>query len=412
MAAALGTSCAHKPEPVSLTLLNWNSGQGFEVDTAIVAGFTERTGIAVKQIPGAENVTSQLGHTLQFLNRGATEPDVMEVDVIWPGILAGGLIDLNPYAATDARAHTAALVANDTVGGRLVAMPSNLEIGVLYYRTDLLRKYGYTAPPSTWDELETMSRMIQAGERRRGKKEFWGYVWQGAELEGLTCDALEWQVSHGGGNIIESDGTISVDNPNTVRAFRRAARWVGTISPPTVTSYAEEDSRNVFDIGNAAFMRNWTYAYALAQRPESAVRGNFDVTELPSGGARHAGTLGGWQLGVSKYSTHVKEAVELVRFLTSQDVETRRSRVASLLPTIAAAYGDEGVRKRNPYMTWLKDRMPSLVVARPSTITGAKYGEVSKAYYRTVHAILTKKVDAADGVSMLAKELRQITGFP
>src|SRR5580700_4575679 len=111
--------------------------------------------------------------------------------------------------------------------------------------TDLLRQYGYRGPPRTWDDLEIMAARIQAGERAKGKKEFWGFVWQGAADEGLTCNALEWQAAEGGGRIIEENQAIRVNNPQTIRAWQRAAHWIGYISPPGVVGYREWDSLNV-----------------------------------------------------------------------------------------------------------------------------------------------------------------------
>src|SRR5205814_366808 len=120
-----------------------------------------------------------------------------------------------------------AIAASYTVDHKVVAMPYRVDIGLLFYRTDLLQQYGYHEPPSTWDQLETMAVRIQAGERVKGKKDFWGFVWQGAAAEALTCNALEWQAAEGGGQIIEEDETISVNNPHAIRAWHRAARWVG-----------------------------------------------------------------------------------------------------------------------------------------------------------------------------------------
>jgi len=90
------------------------------------------------------------------------------------------------------------LVANHTVDDKVVAIPYHTLAAVLGYLADLLREYGFKQPPAAGDELEKMSTRIQAGELAKGTKDFWGYVWQGSEAEGLTCDALEWQVSEGG----------------------------------------------------------------------------------------------------------------------------------------------------------------------------------------------------------------------
>src|SRR5690606_40808892 len=133
-----------------------------------------------------------------------------QVDVIWPGIIAEWAEDLKPaLGALDN--NFKAIVDNNTVDGKLVAAPYYTDAGLLYYRTDLLEKYGFQ-PPQTWAELEEQARTIQEGERATNP-DFWGYVWQGKAYEGLTCNALEWQVSYGGGFIVEPDGTVSLNNP-------------------------------------------------------------------------------------------------------------------------------------------------------------------------------------------------------
>ena len=127
--------------------------------------------------------------------------------------------------------------------------------------------------------------MIQEAERAGGRDKMWGYVWQGRAYEGLTCDALEWIASYKGGSIVEPDGSISVNNPEAARALGTAAGWIGDISPAGVLSYAEEEARGVFQSGNAVFMRNWPYAWSLANGDESAIKGKVGVVALPRGGA-------------------------------------------------------------------------------------------------------------------------------
>ena len=156
-----------------------------------------------------------------------------------------------------------------------------------------------TARPQTWDELEEMAQTIQDGERAEGNQDFWGFVWQGNAYEGLTCDALEWIKSNDGGTIVSPDKIITINNANAIAIVDQAAGWVGTISPTGVTGFGEEDARNMWQAGNAAFMRNWPYAYSLGNGDDSAVAGMFDVSPLPAGDSgAGAATLGGWQLAV------------------------------------------------------------------------------------------------------------------
>jgi trehalose/maltose transport system substrate-binding protein len=397
--------------PVTLRFVGPPDDVRLAVDRELVADFIAETGINVELVPGPESTTDRLGEALAILSRASGEYDVYMIDVIWPGILADHMVDLNQYLGDEANQHFQAIVANNTVGGKLVGMPWYTDAGLLYYRTDLLEKYGYSGPPQTWDELEEMAAAIQAGEQGEGNNGFWGYVWQGAPYEGLTCDALEWQVSHGGGKIIEADGTISVNNAQTVAALERAAGWVGTISPPQVTQYLEEDSRGVWQAGNAAFMRNWPYAYAPGQAEDSLIRNKFDVTLLPDGGGGHAATLGGWQLAVSSYSNHPQEAAAFVSYMTSPEAQLRRAVGGSYAPTIAEVYNDPVALEANPYYASLQDLFPDGAVARPSSQAGEAYAELSFVYFTAVHDVLTGNLSAAEAVADLEAELIDIASY-
>jgi trehalose/maltose transport system substrate-binding protein len=256
-----------------------------------------------------------------------------------------------------------------------------------------------------------MAARIQAGERAKGKKQFWGFVWQGAADEGLTCDALEWQAAEGGGRIIEEDHAISVNNPQAIRAWQRAAHWVGSISPPGVVGYREWDSLNVWVAGDAAFMRNWPSAYADSQAAGSPIRNKFDVALLPGGKAGRVGTLGGWGLAVSRFSAHPREALDLVRYLTRRDVQVKRSRVLSQPPTLPELYSLPEVLASNPRFALLSQAFRTDMVMRPSNVAGKKYQEVTDAYIEAVHSVLTGEKRAPEAAAALENELVRITGF-
>ena len=370
-----------------------------------VEEFTRQTGIRVQIMPAPEAAVEQLATWRELLDSRAKTPDVYAIDIIWPRLLADSLIDLRPYVPKeDIAAHFQELIANYTVDGKLIALPHNLNEGLLFYRTDLLAKYGYGAPPKTWEELETMSRRIQASERSNGNKDFWGFVWEGAPSEALTCNALEWQVSEGGGTILDENGKVTINNPNAIRAWSMAARWVGSISPPGVTAYREWDAFNMWQAGKTAFMRNWTNAYVAARDENSPTKGHFDIAPLPRGRAGFAATLGGNGYGVSRYSGHPREAAMLVRFLASPEEQARRSRKSAEPPTLPALYKDADVWGPNPYVARVLQVHEGLAL-RPSVPAGKMYPDVSRAYFEAVHGVLTGKQSATQAADELGKHL-------
>jgi len=399
-------------EPVTLTLLEeWSDKRFSEARQQELQQFTRETGIRVSLLPSPDSARQRLVLWRELLGTGPSGPDIYGIDVIWPGMLSEYFVDLKPYFANEVSLQFPAMAAGYVVDNKLVAMAYRADIGLLYYRTDLLRQYGYHNPPKTWDELEIMAARIQAGERAKGRKQFWGFVWQGAADEGLTCDALEWQAAEGGGRIIEEDKTISVNNPQVIRAWQRAARWVGSISPPGVVGYREWDSLNVWLAGDAAFMRHWPSAYLNSQAVGSPIRNKFDIALLPGGKAGRVGTLGGWGLAVSRFSPHPREALELVRYLTRRDVQEQRSRVLSQPPTLPELYNVPEVIETNPRFDLLSQAFRTGIVSRPSNVTGEKYQDVTDAYIQAVHSVLTREKSAREAVAALEDELVRTTGF-
>jgi trehalose/maltose transport system substrate-binding protein len=401
----LGCHAGRSPSGITLTLIDqgWlGSGPRLAPE---MEEFTRQTGIPVRILPAPEAAVEQLATWRELLDSRAETPDVYAIDIIWPRLLADSLIDLKPYVPKeDLAAHFPEMIANYTVDGKLIALPHNLNEGLLFYRTDLLAEYGYGAPPKSWEELETMSRRIQAGERSKGNKDFWGFVWEGAPSEALTCNALEWQVSEGGGTVLDENGKVTINNPNTIRAWNMAAGWVGSISPPGVTAYREWDAFNMWQAGKTIFMRNWTNAYVAARAENSPTRGHFDVAPLPRGRAGFAATLGGNGYGVSRYSRHPREAAMLVRFLASPEEQARRGRKSSEPPTIQELYKDPDVLGPNPYVTRVLQAHESLAV-RPSVPAGKMYPDVSRAYFEAVHGVLTHKQSATQAADELEKRL-------
>ena len=413
--ATQGCHKTSQPAPVkTLTLMDqtWVSRDYQRRLNGELALFERQTGIRVDFLPAAETTTEQLATYRKLLESGAKVPDVYGIDVIWSGILADNLLDLRGYIPEqEIQAHFPELIAANTVKGRLVALPANLNEGMLFYRVDLLRKYGYRAPPKTWEELEVMATRIQSGERASGNKDFWGFVWEGAASEALTCNALEWQSSEGGGTILDETGKVTLNNPQTIRAWDRAAHWVGSISPPGVVLYKEWDAGNMWQAGNAAFLRSWASEYIADRGPTCLIRDLFDIAPLPSG-TRTAAALGGSGFGVSRYSLHPREAALLVRFLSGREEQVTRCRNTTDAPTISQLYTEPELLATNPQFPQILDVFRKGIVLRPTKSAGKMYPEVSRAYWEAVHAVLTRKKTAAKAASELQDEVTRILAAP
>jgi trehalose/maltose transport system substrate-binding protein len=408
MICCAGMSSAEKT--VITFALGQPNAKTAEVLDRITKDFTAKNpDIEVNILAGPQSATDLLGLYLQFFEAKSTEVDVLSIDVIWPGDLANNLLDLYQFDGVKeaVASHFPAIVENNTVDGKLVGIPWFTDAGLLYYRKDLLEKYGFSAPPATWTELEEMAKTIQEGERA-DNPDFWGFVWQGQAYEGLTCDALEWIKSNGGGSIVEPDGTISINNEAAAAALERAKAWIGEISPPGITGFMEEDSRRAWQAGNAAFMRNWPYAYSLGDADDSAIKGKFDVSPIPGAEAgQSAATLGGWQVAVSKYSPNPEAAAKFAQYLTSEPVQKIRAIEETALPTVMSLYEDAELLEAQPWMGNLYDVFIN-AVARPSTITSPSYNQVSTKFYNAVYSVLTGKKDAQTALEELELDIEDL----
>lgn len=373
-----------------------------------VAQWEEKTGHEVDIVSTPNSSTERLSLYQQILSAQSSDIDVMQIDVVWPGLLANHLLDLSETLGEDAaEGHFEAIVANNTIDDRLVAMPWFTDAGVLYYRKDLLEEHGFEAP-ETWEELTEIATEIQAAEREAGNDRMWGYVFQGRAYEGLTCNALEWIASYGGGTIVDAEGEITIDNAQAAEALDLAASWIGNISPKGVLNYTEEEARGIFQSGNAVFMRNWPYAWSLAQSEDSNVRDKVGAVKLPSAeGQESAATLGGWNLAVSRYTENPELAADLVAFLTGEAEQKRRAIEGAYNPTLASLYEDEEVLDAVPFFGTLYDTFTN-AVARPSAPTGDNYGRVSNSFFNAVHQVLSGDQSGAEAVSQVDSELSRI----
>jgi multiple sugar transport system substrate-binding protein len=292
--------------------------------------------------------------------------DVFALDVIWiqEFARAGWLLDLTPrLGANKLAGFLPGPVEAATYKDRMYAVPWFANAGILYFRKDLLSKYGF-APPRTFKELSQQAIIILEGEQDPDLK---GFVWQGKQYEGLICVALEF--IHGNGGTVIDGRRSALRDEKAVEAlqFMRDLISVTKVSPPLVTSADEEASRHLFGAGRAIFMRNWPYALALYEQEGSKIGGRVGIAPLPSfEGYQSAPTLGGWLLGVNRFSPHPDLAWKLVEFLTGQAAQKVLAMKLGFPPPRDVLYQDAELQKANPFIPPLYEAMRQ---ARPRPVT-------------------------------------------
>ncbi|NTJ41757.1 ABC transporter substrate-binding protein [Agrobacterium larrymoorei] len=325
--------------------------------------------------------------------------DVLILDVIRPAQFAAAGWTV-PFEGKDMSTYLPAYSEANTVDGKVVALPAFADSMFLYYRKDLLDKYGI-APPKTWDELTAAAKKITEGEKT---PDLQGLSFQGKAIEGAVCTFLLPYWSQGK-NLVEN-GKLTFDKEAAVNSLKLWKSFVDQgVAKKNIAEVATDDTRKEFQAGNVVFAVNWSYAWAQSQGKESAVAGKVGVARLPAvAGGEQATCLGGWEWGVSAYSNHKDDAQKLVEYLSSQEVSTFMGVNASLLPTYPAAYKDEAVLKAAP---WFADALQVVETAKPRPVT-PRYNEVSEVIRTTVNAVLAGVTTPEDGAAQIETRLKRI----
>ncbi|BDU41003.1 ABC transporter substrate-binding protein [Vibrio nigripulchritudo] len=372
--------------------------------------FESETNHTLKFMELPSSSTEKLGILQQsFAAKSSDFVDVLRIDVIWSGILDPHLMDITEHFSDKRSSFFTGAWDNNIVNGKLKALPSSLDAGLLFYRKDLLARYNQPLP-KTWQEMASIAKYIQTEERKAGATDFWGLVFQGKAYEGLTCDAIEWVSSNGGGAIVDKKGNITINNPKAAQALDMAASWIGDISPKGVLAYQEEESRAVFQNGDALFMRNWPYAYVLGQADKSPVKGKIGIMPLPNGDSGHgAAALGGWQWAVNNYSKNKEASLQLLEILISPEAQKMQFMFEGLSPSLTALYDDPEILNAAPHMKEFGAIFAD-AVARPSSQTKLQYAKVSRAFFNAAFRTLSGEVDGATAIVDLEKRLKRIKG--
>lgn len=361
----------------------------------IIAAFNEQyPGITVNHevLPGAsDDVKKSL---MTSLAAGDSDPDVFACDIIWISqfAAAGWLLDVTEQVEAKSDEFLAGPLSTCYYEDRAYAFPDYTDVGLLYYRTDII-----DTPPTTWEELVNLSKEHQ-GE---GGTDY-GYIFQMFQGEPTSCNMLEFIKQNGGSDLV--DGKFAMNNENTIGALEFVNSLIDSgIAPEGVLSHKPDDSLSIFKEGKSIFMRNWTYAYASLQGEDSKVAGNVGVTTLPVGtnGTESSGTLGGWNYAINGYTDAEDASVAFVEFLAGYEAQKINTIKSSTFPTNAAVYEDEEVLAALPYLPAVRDAAEN-AAPRPRV---RDYSTISSIFQVYFHKALTGELEYADALEQMDKEL-------
>ncbi|MEW6377476.1 MAG: ABC transporter substrate-binding protein, partial [Thermodesulfobacteriota bacterium] len=345
-------------------------------------------------------------HQFYVINLEGKSPefDVLSMDVIWVPEFAraGWLRDLSHLLPEDeSEEFFPGPMEAVTYRGRLYAIPWYIDAGMLYYRKDLLERYGFS-PPETWQELVKIARQITQRE-----SDLYGFIWQGKQYEGLVCNVLEYFWSNHGEVLRE--GKVVINRPENIEALQLMVDLIYRyhITPPLVLTAIEESTRHLFGSGKALFMRNWPYAWNIFQREGSLVKDKVGISKLPSfPGKTSASTLGGWQLGINRFSKEPEAAERFVKFLTSPEAQKTLALTIGYKPTRKSLYRDKELMEKQPFMARLFE---ILMKAKPRPVT-PYYMMMTQVVQPEFSAALSRIKTPEQALSSAQKQIENIVG--
>ncbi|WP_321301941.1 ABC transporter substrate-binding protein [uncultured Sphaerochaeta sp.] len=379
-----GTKEASEDGPTVLKWYSHASSLGATEETIVEAFNAENPNIRVEIIELPEATNDKLQALLIALQSGDSSIDFFNADVTWTATFASaGLIEpLDTYfSKAEQSEFLPGTIQAASFRDKIWGMPFRTDAGVLYYRADLLEKYGKEVP-TTYTELFATAQEISAREGG----DMYALVGSLANGEGMTCNAVEWFYSNGG-EVIDSNGTILIDSPQNVEILKMMTdAYEANLLPEGVLSYGSGDARASMFQGKQVFMRAWPKAFAMGQdASKSQVAGKLGVSPLPRGpqGTMGKSVVGGWQLFLNKYSENKDEAVKFMKFYASEYAQKLHALNDSYLPARRALYEDGDILEKYPHYS----QFPAILetaVARPQS-----------PYYSEISSILSAEVQNA-----------------
>lgn len=399
-------ACKEKKQQTgtTLTFITWKPNQPEVWEEVYDIFVRENPDITIRRETGPHSSTAFHDLLVQKLRNRSKDVDVFLMDVIWPPefAAAGWAAPLNAYfPVTERKEFLDSAIEANIYEENIYGVPLFIDSGMLYYRKDLLDKYGLE-PPVTWGELVQEAKQITQAEARAGLN-ITGYSGQFKQYEGLVCDMLEFILSNRGHIVDPSEGRSALDREPALAAVRYVRdEIIGNIAPPGVLTYQEPESLAVFIQGRAVFHRNWPYAWEIANNgSKSAIAGHVGIARLPHfpGGESHA-ALGGWQLGISNYSDKKEAAWRFIHFLSSPRIQKIFAQKSGKFPARTALYQDADVLRANPHFASMA-QVFTTATPRPSS---PLYPAISNVLQRYFSAAISRKDSSLEEQARAAGE--------
>jgi len=371
----------------------------------LAAEFEKESGIRLRVLRRPADTAQQRQSLVISLKAEMNDPDVFLMDIAWLGLFSAadwlmplGDLDTGPFFQT-------VIQKVDRSKGQLLALPVYMDAGVLYYRKDLLDAYGVQAVPRTWTTLAESAQRIQTAERK-ANPDFYGFVWTGAQYEGLITVFMEFAGTRGG--FIVAEEGIRLNVPANVRALQFMRNLIGKyeITPPNAyTSMKEEAVRMQFQRGDALYERNWPYAWPLHQSQGSAVRGKTGVCGVPGPQeGQSAATLGGFHIGISRFTDVKAEALQFVKFITSYRNQKRMVLQLGWNPARQDLYNDPDILKKAPHFKALREVFRR---ARPRPLV-PYYSQVSAIAQQHINSVLAGNAAPQEALAAADREIKAV----
>jgi multiple sugar transport system substrate-binding protein len=404
------SSCTNKEEAQrALKFVTWKPNQPAVWEEIYRIFEDEHPDIHIEREVGPHSSTAFHDMLTQKLKNKSTDVDVFFMDVVWPPefAAAGWALSLDDLFSQERREQflQSTILAN-TYRDHIYGVPLFIDSGILYYRKDLLEKYGFNAP-EIWPEMISQAQKIVKEEAEQGN-EIYGFSGQFKQYEGLVCNMMEFIMSNGGAFIDNDTGKSSITGERAIEAVRFVRdSLIGKTAPRGVLTYQEPESLDLFIQGKAVFHRNWPYAWEISNNPsKSRVVGRVGIARLPYfEGSQSYAALGGWQLGISTFSEKKELAWKFVKFLTSERIQKLFAVKAGKAPTWKALYNDEDVLKANPHFESMKDVFLT-AYPRPLTPLYPSISNILQRYFSK--AISNTDTDIEKGAEDASQEINRI----